>query len=37
MKKILIFGSTGMLGSEVLKVFAKEKNFIITATYKKKN
>jgi dTDP-4-dehydrorhamnose reductase len=26
-----------MLGSEVLKVFAKEKNFIITATYKNKN
>ncbi len=37
MKKILIFGATGMLGSEVLKVFAKEKNFIITATYKNKS
>jgi len=37
MKKILIFGSTGMLGSEVLKVFANEKNFIITATYKNKS
>ena len=36
MKRILILGSTGMLGSEVLKVFAKEKNFIITATYKNK-
>jgi len=36
MKKILIFGSTGMLGSEVLKVFANEKNFIVTATYKNK-
>ena len=37
MKRILILGSTGMLGSEVLKVFAKEKNFILTATYKNKN
>ena len=37
MKRILIFGATGMLGSEVLKVFAKEKNFIITATYKNKS
>ena len=37
MKKILIFGSTGMLGSEVLKVFANEKNFIVTATYKNKH
>jgi dTDP-4-dehydrorhamnose reductase len=37
MKRILIFGSTGMLGSQVLEVFAKEKNFIITATYKKKS
>jgi len=37
MKRILIFGSTGMLGSEVLKVFAEDKNFIITATYKNKN
>ena len=36
MKRILILGSTGMLGSEVLKVFAKEKNFNITATYKNK-
>jgi dTDP-4-dehydrorhamnose reductase len=36
MKRILIFGSTGMLGSEVLKVFAKEKNFIVSATYKNK-
>ena len=37
MKRILILGSTGMLGSEVLKVFAKEKNFIVTATYNNKN
>jgi dTDP-4-dehydrorhamnose reductase len=37
MKRILILGSTGMLGSQVLEVFAKEKNFIITATYKKKS
>lgn len=37
MKRILIFGATGMLGSEVLKVFANEKNFIITATYKNKS
>ena len=37
MKRILIFGATGMLGSEVLKVFAKEKIFIITATYKNKS
>ena len=37
MKRILIFGATGMLGSEVLKVFAKEKNFIVTATYNNKN
>jgi dTDP-4-dehydrorhamnose reductase len=36
MKRILIFGSTGMLGSEVLKVFAKEKKFIVSATYKNK-
>ena len=25
MKKVLIFGSTGMLGSKVLEVFSKEK------------
>ena len=34
MKKLLIFGCTGMLGSEVLKVFSDYKNFLITATYK---
>ena len=34
MKKLLIFGCTGMLGSEVLKVFSNCKNFLITATYK---
>lgn len=34
MKKLLIFGCTGMLGSEVLKVFSDCKNFLITATYK---
>jgi dTDP-4-dehydrorhamnose reductase len=36
MKKVLIFGSTGMLGSKVLEVFSKEKNFKITATFKNK-
>jgi dTDP-4-dehydrorhamnose reductase len=34
MKKLLIFGCTGMLGSEVLKVFSDCKKFLITATYK---
>jgi len=34
MKKLLILGCTGMLGSGVLKVFSDCKNFSITATYK---
>ena len=34
MKKLLILGCTGMLGSEVLKVFSNCKNFLITATFK---
>ena len=34
MKKILILGSTGMLGSQVLRVLQELKNFKIYATYK---
>lgn len=37
MKKILIFGVTGMLGNQVLSSFCEEKNFSITCTYRKKN
>ena len=36
MKKVLIFGSTGMLGSKVLEIFSKNTNFKITATYRSK-
>jgi len=36
MKNLLILGCTGMLGSEVLKVFSKNKEFKITATYREK-
>ena len=35
-KKILILGCTGMLGSEVLKVFAESKKFNITASIRNK-
>ena len=34
MKKILILGSTGMLGSQVLRALQESKNFKIYATYK---
>ena len=34
MKKILILGSTGMLGSQVLRALQKLKDFKIYATYK---
>jgi dTDP-4-dehydrorhamnose reductase len=34
MRKILILGSTGMLGSQVLKVLQELKNFKVYATYK---
>ena len=37
MKKILIFGVTGMLGNQVLDVFSQVKNFKITATFRNKN
>ena len=36
MKKVLIFGSTGMLGSKVLEVFSNVSSFKITATYRNK-
>jgi len=36
MKNLLILGCTGMLGSEVLKVFSKNKKFKITATYRER-
>ena len=34
MKKILILGATGMLGSQVLRTLQELKNFKIYATYK---
>ena len=36
MKKILLLGSTGMLGWQVLKNLQDTKNFKIFATYKSK-
>ena len=33
---ILILGSTGMLGSEVLKVFSKKKNYSISTNFRNK-
>ncbi len=35
-KNILILGSTGMLGSEVLKVFSKKKNYSISTNFRNK-
>src|SRR5258706_9284493 len=36
-KKILILGSTGMLGSMILSVLEKEKSFVVSATTRNKN
>ena len=36
MKKVLILGSTGILGSQVLDIFLKDKKFKISATYRNK-
>ena len=36
MKKVLILGATGMLGSQVLDIFLKDKKFKISATYRNK-
>jgi dTDP-4-dehydrorhamnose reductase len=36
MKRIIIFGATGMLGHQVTKVFSQDNNYEIIATYRKK-